>query len=308
MRKTVPIPDSFTLIRKGKASLFLKNEYKDMLLQRGIADVETFLFKNEQDSKHVEGRAVHPCVPIKEGEWMIVRRYSHGGILRPLTGSLYLFGSRSFRELTLTEEIRSCGIRTIQPLGAIHRRVFPFFYRAYLLSLEVPSAKDLLDYLRQAGHSDLSMKRKIIRSAGVLLRRFHQSGFFHADLQLKNILVAGEDVLLIDFDRSYRKQMLSRRQRIRNLLRLNRSAEKWKRKGLAITRADRWRFLSAYGAGDLEFLEGMRKALRRHAFNSFIHRLGWKMNKRCPGLGARKPRVKGSRGQGSRVVGRVLAI
>ena len=201
MVKNIPIPPSFSFTKKGKVFLLLKDEYKD-LLQQGIEDVEAFLQKNRKSSKHVSGRTLHPCVPIKEGEWMVVRRYSHGGLFQGITRDLYLFGSRSFRETALTEEILASGIPTVQPVGAIHHRVFPFFYRACLLSLEIPSAKNLTQYLREVGphpaDETLSLKRKTIRSAGLLLRQFHRSGFFHADLQLKNFLISGDTLFLIN--------------------------------------------------------------------------------------------------------------
>ena len=283
MFKGIPIPASFSLIRKENVFLLLKDGYKDSLLQEGIEDVEAFLQRKHPVSRHLMGRTLHPCVPIKEGQWMVVRRYSHGGLFRGVTRDLYLFGSRSFRETALTEEIRSAGIPTVQPVGAIHHQVFPFFYRACLLSLEIPSAKDLAQYLREVGPhpagETLSLKRKTIRSAGLLLRQFHRSGFFHADLQLKNFLVSGDTLFLLDFDRSYRKKQLSNAEKMKNLLRLNRSVEKWNRRGLAITRGDRWRFLLAYGGDDENIREIMRRALRHYSLPFFFHRVGWALKK-----------------------------
>jgi len=279
MLKNIPIPASFSLITKGTVSLLLKEKYKDFLLQQGIGDIDAFLHRNHPGSKHLEGRTLHLCVPLKNGEWMVVRHYSHGGLFRSLTRDLYLFGSRSFLEAALTEEIRSHGIPTIQPIGAIHHRVFAFFYRAYLLSLEIPSARDLVQYLREIGPhpagETLVTKRRIIRSGGLILRQFHQAGFFHSDLQLKNLVLSRDQLFLIDFDRSYRKEILSLREKTENLLRLNRSAEKWKRKGLAITRGDRMRFFLAYAGDNSEIRETFRRALRTYAFRSIFHRWYW---------------------------------
>jgi hypothetical protein len=100
--------------------------------------------------------------------------------------------------------------------------------------------------------------------------------------------VAGEQILLIDFDRSYRKSSLSIQERMKNLLRLNRSVEKWKRFGLPITQTDRWRFFSAYAEGDVKIREAMKKALWNYPLHSFFDRLGWDIEKI---LGAKGPRV-----------------
>ena len=214
---------------------------------------------------------------------MVIRQYSHGGWLQPINRDLYLFGSRSFQELTLTEEIRSCDIPTIQPIGAIHQLVFPPFYKAYFLSLEVPDAKDLVQYFWEIGARSSSentvFKRRIIRSAGLLLREFHQSGFFHGDLQLKNILVAGDQLFLIDFDRSFRKRTLSIRERMKNLLRLNRSVEKWKRLGLPMTQTDRWRFFLAYSGEDETIHKAMKKAIQTYSIRRLFYRCGWMFEK-----------------------------
>jgi tRNA A-37 threonylcarbamoyl transferase component Bud32 len=283
MFENISIPSSFSLVQRGKAFLLLNEKYKDFLLQEGIEDIETFLQRNRQTSKYLSGRTLHPSIPIKNGERLVIRQYSHGGLLRILTRNLYLFGSRSFRELALTEEIRSCGIPTILTIGAIHHRVFFPFYQAYFLSLEVPRAMDLMQYFREIGanpsRENISSKRKKIRSVGHLIRRFHEAAFFHGDLQLKNILVADDQLLLIDFDRSYRRSALSTRERMKNLLRLNRSAEKWRRLGLPVTRTDRWRFFLAYAGGDKEIRETMAKALRSYSLRFLFYRLGWTVEK-----------------------------
>lgn len=283
MFKNFPIPPMFSLIQKGKVSLLIDEKYKDFLLRQGIEDLETFTKRCRQTAKYFNGRTPHPSIPLEDGKGMVLRQYSHGGLLRSITGNLYLFGSRSFREIALTEEIRSCGIPTIKPIGAIHRLIFPPFYQAYFLSLEIPRAMDLIQCFREIGlhppRENLSLKRKIIRSAGILLRQFHQAGFFHGDLQLKNILVAGDQLFLIDFDRSYRKSVLSIRERMKNLLRLNRSVEKWRRFGLPITRTDRWRFFSVYAGDDAKIRGAMQRALRTYSIRSFSYRCCWTFEK-----------------------------
>jgi tRNA A-37 threonylcarbamoyl transferase component Bud32 len=283
MLKKFQIPAFFSLIERGRVSLLLKEEYKDILLAQGIDDLKTFLKKSSQTAHYLKGRTLHPSIPFGDGKRMVLRKYSHGGLLRAFTRTLFLFGSRSFRELALTEEIRSCGIPTIPTIGAIHHRIFFPLYQAYFLSMEVPHALDLSQYFSQIGarpsRDTFSTKRKMIRAVGHLIRQFHQAGFFHSDLQLKNILVAGEQPLLIDFDRSYRKSALSTRERMKNLLRLNRSAEKWKSLGLSMTRTDRWRFFLTYAGNDQRIRETMAKTLRRYSLRLLLYRLSWTVEK-----------------------------
>ena len=279
MAKNIPIPPSFSLIKKENTFLLLSEEYKDLLLQRGIEDTNTFITRYAGAKQHSGGRSLHPSIPLREGQRMVLRRYLHGGLLRPVTRDLYALGFRSFRELALTEEIRSAGRPTIRPIGAVQQSVIFPFYRAYLFTLEVPGARDLIQFFQDIGSHPvgevLALKRKIIRSAGRLVRQFHDSGFFHADLQLRNLLIADHQVLLIDFDRSCRMQNLPHRMRMKNLLRLNRSVDKWKRRGLPVTSSDRLRFFLAYAEEDPKARDVLRKALRTYSFSTLLHRWRW---------------------------------
>ncbi len=282
MLNHILVPPSFALIKKGRVSLLLKERYKDLLLQQGIEDFETFLKKYGQIALHLRGRTYLFSIPLKDGRKMVIRRYSHGGWFRFFTSDLYLCGSRSFQELCLTEEIRSSGISTIESIGAVHVSIFRLFYRAYLLSVEIPDAEDSTRYLlRTCSHlslNDLMEKRRMIRSAGLLLQQFHGAGFFHRDLQLKNILIEEGQPYLIDFDRSYRKRILTLEEKINDLLRLNRSVEKWKRLGLPLTKTDRWRFFSAYSEGDPEITIALAKELQTYSIRLLFHRCLWKLN------------------------------
>ena len=283
MSRPIALPPTYTLVRKKGLSLLLKEEYAEILLHHGIEDFPQYLSIHARRSLHLTGRTPHLSASVKGDERIVIRRYSHGGLLRAFTRDLYLFGSRAFQELALTEEIRASGIPTVQPVGAVHQSVFPFFYRAYFLCLEIPQAKDLAGRLLEIGNrpspQDLIEKREMIRRVGRLVRHFHHAGFFHGDLQLKNILVAGGQPLLIDFDRSCREKTLPLRSRLDNLLRLNRSVEKWRSQGLPVTKTDRWRFFLAYSAGDKTLRRDLARALRTHTLRFFLHRCLWTIQK-----------------------------
>ncbi|MGQ9645069.1 MAG: lipopolysaccharide kinase InaA family protein [Thermodesulfobacteriota bacterium] len=276
------IPPAFSLIRKGNVFLLLRNDYKDLLLEQGIEDPKAFLQKHRQMSTYLRGRTLHPSIPLREEKRIVIRRYLHGGLLGAFTRDFYLFGSRSFRELVLTVKMRTCGIPTIEPIGAIHQTLGPF-HQAYLLSLEIPEAKDLVQYLQEIrahpSRERLLQKRRIFHSAGLLVRQLHQAGFFHGDLQLKNILVSGEELFLIDLDHSYQRDRLTTEEKKRNLLRLNRSVEKWKKLGLPITWTDRLRFFRSYAEEDEEIKRAMKKAWRAYPLRHLFYRWSWAVQK-----------------------------
>src|SRR5512139_1235888 len=105
MFRGIPIPPGFSLIQKGKVFLLIRETYKDYLFQQGIEDLQSFLRRNQGTTRYWIGRTPHPSVPIEGAGRMVIRFYSHGGLLQAFSRGIYLLGSRSFRELVLTEEV-----------------------------------------------------------------------------------------------------------------------------------------------------------------------------------------------------------
>src|SRR5574337_1208829 len=74
-------------------------------------------------------------------------------------------------------------------------------------------------------------KKSVIYALVRLIRNMHDAGIYHADLHLKNILLKGDsngefNAYIIDLDKSVVLNELNIDQRIKNLLRLDRSIEK----------------------------------------------------------------------------------
>ena len=77
------------------------------------------------------------------------------------------------------------------------------------------------------------------RNVADCIRHMHDSGFYHGDLNLKNILVSRADVrqlFIIDWDKSTHTQgSLGLDARQRNVVRFCRSAEKLRTRGIPCT-------------------------------------------------------------------------
>jgi tRNA A-37 threonylcarbamoyl transferase component Bud32 len=85
----------------------------------------------------------------------------------------------------------------------------------------------------------------------------HSEGIYHSDLHIKNILIKQKDsakpqIYIIDFDKTDIKDTLTPKQKAKNLLRFNRSIEKYRLKGGTITRTDQLRFLKEYFKLDID--------------------------------------------------------
>ena len=121
----------------------------------------------------------------------MARRYLRGGLMRFINRDLYLDAERSFRELAITSAAARCGIPTVEVLAAVSIKAAGPLYRCFLFTRELPGCIDLPAYLsgRAAADSFSEDKQAVLERAAAAVRLMHDRGFFHADLNMKNILV-----------------------------------------------------------------------------------------------------------------------
>jgi len=250
------------LIRKGS---------EDRLRRQGLLNPAKLWNKAPQPS-HLAGRGEVLLITGKQGE-VAVRKYRHGGLLRCLTGDRFFFGSRPFQEIAVTEKVRSAGVPTLEILAAIMERGWGGWYRGYLITRYLTAATDLISYLNDEPKNE--RRKAVIEKAGEAVKKIHQAGIYHADLHLKNFLVEGKKVYLIDFDKSTITNRLHPSQRIKNLKRLDRSAEKLKRLGLPLSGQDKGVFCRAYISGDTEIPPYLHTYLKRYRWYQQLYRAGW---------------------------------
>ena len=107
--------------------------------------------------------------------------------------------------------------------AAAHRA--GLFYRGDLITERIPGAVSLSQAL-----DDRPTYEPLLEPIGRCIRRFHDQGIWHADLNAHNILFdEAKTVWLIDFDRGRRRR--PGRWQAGNLLRLRRSLDKLSRQG-----------------------------------------------------------------------------
>ena len=262
---------------------FQREENREMVISKGSAARlhrqgllnPAGLWQKTSRQDHLMGRGE---VYVSKGprSAVAIRRYRHGGLLRRLTGDLFFFGNRPFQELVVTEHAKSAGVPSLKILAAIKQRGWGGWYQGYLITEYLPAALDLIDYLdRQPSQAK---RQKAIAQAAEAVRKIHKKGIYHADLHLKNFLV--EDgrrvkVYLIDFDKSRVFPHLSPSRRMKNLRRLDRSAEKLKRLGLSLTEGDKRRFCHLYARGDQAIRPYLKRFAARYWWHTLLYRGGW---------------------------------
>jgi hypothetical protein len=162
---------------------------------------------------------------------VVIRRNRHGGLLRFLTGEHFLLPTRAPLELETALRLAEAGIPTPEVIACVVYPVAGIFARSDVMTRRLPKGDDLPAVWRDA---DVAARSRLIEVIGGLLRLLRGAGAWHADLNLKNIYIAGTadapQAYLLDVDRVTFPEADWVAQR--NFDRLARSARKWR---------ERWR-------------------------------------------------------------------
>lgn len=150
----------------------------------------------------------------------VLRHYHRGGLVAKFNRDKYLWTgaerTRSFAEFRLLRHAVGLGLPAPQPIAARYCR-HGLFYTADLITRRIEHARTLAQCLA-AGELDADLARE----TGALVARFHREGIWHADLNAHNVLLTGEALYLIDFDRGALRAP-GEGWRLANLARLRRS-------------------------------------------------------------------------------------
>ena len=136
---------------------------------------------------------------------VVLRRYLRGGWAAKVSRQSYFFTtvsrSRPFREYHLMADLFELGLPVPRPVAALCE-FHGVISTGAILTARIPSAQTLADAL--PGNNDkLELDDSFWGGVGKCIRRFHDAGVWHADLNARNILLDAElQVFLIDFDRA----------------------------------------------------------------------------------------------------------
>jgi len=257
-----------TNIQLGDAKLLLCSGYGE--------EIAAALRSGERAADSFMGRSRVRSVPI-DGRRMVVRRYAHGGLFGRFLGDVFISPRRAAREVEVARRALEKGVPTAVPIGVRLQRALGLFFRMDLLSEEIAGARALPEALLTAARNAKPSKGEIIRAVGAALRRLHDAGIYHADLQVRNIVLddAGR-AYIIDLDKAKLKERLSFAERLSNLRRLHRSAVKVGLIPSVISNMDVLRFIKAYADGDSTMLARLMRDFRARMPRYTIHRFFWR--------------------------------
>lgn len=132
---------------------------------------------------------------------MLLRHYYRGGLVGKVNKDRFarepIAKSRAMAEFELLQRLREAGLPVPKPLAARYERAPLWGYRADILVEIIPQAQDVFKVLgeRPLNHDEW-------HSIGAVIRRFHEAGVYHSDLNCHNIMLDADDkVWLVDFDK-----------------------------------------------------------------------------------------------------------
>ena len=297
--KKVELPAYFSTLNKGKVTLYVKKEYENRMSGQDIEGLfnlckepspgSNHADKNELNDSH-QGRATCKTLLMESlgNETFIVREYWHGGMVGKIFKDFFCDGMRPVRELSVCEAASRGGIKTTEIVAIVKNKVFGPFYKFRLVTKEITESIDLIELLLHSGENRLfKQKKQIINELAKAVNDMHNVDIYHADLHLKNILVksdhgGGVQVYIIDLDKSKQYEKIGFQRKMKNILRLDRSVVKLRRKNqelfsktFPVSNTDRVRFLKKYIELDSESVKPLRHYLQSYNNTHALHKLWW---------------------------------
>lgn len=246
------LPDHYSVHRENQGTLAVLKQYLPALGDLGYS----VLADGERHASDLVGRGNMDEFHLPSGQKLIIRRFRRGGLARLISKDRFLDPERPFQEILLSEGLRERGFQTPVVVAARSRRLGIMGFRLELVTEQVPGVKSLGRWQAQFRKQgvDAPLQRSMLQVAGQTVRRLHEAGFEHSDLQPENLLWQPADgaadpyLWILDLDRSVQHaEPLSDPARHKNLWRLWRYViRREATNGQTLTRSDYLRFLAAY--------------------------------------------------------------
>ena len=184
-----------------------------------------YLYTNKLVEREVHGRGTVYFIRWQQ-QLLALRNYYRGGAIAKLSNNKFVYTglkqTRCYQELSILEFLRKHKVNVPKPIAAMVYKGF-LNYRASIITEVIDNAEEL-DTLLASQETQHALSPDIWRAIGHEIRKMHDLQVCHYDLNVKNILLQGSKVYLIDFDKCFVKKGDAWKQA--NLNRLKRSLNK----------------------------------------------------------------------------------
>ena len=153
----------------------------------------------DRATAHTEGRGTVWQLESSRGRW-ILKRYLRGGLVARVVPDHYFFmgyeRTRMAREFRLLCSLCEMRLPVPRPVAAFIQRSGPVLYAGSLITQCLEGTQSLSSLIRSGHLSDAPWA-----AVGTTIRRFHDHGVIHQDLNASNVLLSEGEIHLIDFDK-----------------------------------------------------------------------------------------------------------
>ena len=196
--------------------LYAAADLEDAVVLRGLDRGDVW----ERYLASGEARSGRGASAVLDG-WRL-KRFRRGGLTAPLWGDRYPRPSRLVAALAASGEAERRGVPTPRAIALLVERDLGPLVRGFLATEEVEGAEDLA---RRAVRGAATAGD--VQAVKAAVRRLHDAGIVHPDLNLGNFLLTPGAVQIIDLDRvTFSGRPVTERLRRRALRRIERSCEK----------------------------------------------------------------------------------
>ncbi len=222
--------DKYEMHEKYETSK-IKARYKPEILPEFTPAVFDASYWQERGAStcSTSGRGTILRFKVNETE-CILRHYRRGGLMQIFSRDCFIclpfMPSRAEKEFLLLDELAKRGLPVPRPIAFAQKKHF-LFCKMDIIVEALTCSENLVELLCRE-----KLESSQWRTVGQVIRRFHDEGVYHADLNAHNILLCESDkaqaqVYLLDFDKcELRGNLRSEKWKSANLARLHRSLQK----------------------------------------------------------------------------------
>jgi hypothetical protein len=274
---TPEVPEGFEALRTDGTTLIVARDLRESIQSAGLESPENWQ-RHLTERGTGAGRGGTVRLRLAVGTTAVLKQMRRGGALAFLWRDRYLGTGRLLDNLRIPLEAIRRGVPTARPLALLLASGPPGLSRAWAAYEEIQNAPDVIEVLRSTEPPTIE---EIDVVAGVI-RKMHDEGLEHRDLNLGNLLLrrregAAAEAFVVDLDRARLwDEPLPLGHRIRALCRLERSSVKLFGETPLEQFDLRRRWYEAYAQGDRELAVRLDKARRSNRLKLGLHRLGWR--------------------------------
>jgi hypothetical protein len=235
------VQDGYERASVGRAELVALPELIPSMVEILERDTLLAFASTRPDRRELSGRgAVYAITIPGTATRGVVRHNRHGGFFARVTADLFVRPTRAPAELAISERLLAAGILTPRMLAYVVYDVGGGLARSDVLTLEITPSEDLGTALDPAYPG--AARGPALDAAATLVAALSRCGARHHDLNVKNVLLAGDagapHAYVLDVDRITFGNPPGDALR-HNLARLRRSARKCReRRGARVTDAE----------------------------------------------------------------------